>query len=139
MEIISVRYAYSSALKRRSPAADEHAMPRTVSIFSLVAALAVAGYLFTAQSRTTSSQRSEAKQAESQGIAAAATIDFQQAAAALEQHRAETGSYAGADLAGYGGVFLARGDAATYCMQLGVDGHAFHEAGPNGAVASGPC
>jgi hypothetical protein len=110
------------------------------SIFSLVAALAIAGYLFTAQNSTRAgSERSQAKQAESQGAVAAATINFQQAAGALEQHRAETGSYAGADLAGYGGVFLARGDATTYCIQLGVDGHAFHETGPSGTVASGPC
>jgi hypothetical protein len=112
-------------------------VPRVFSIFSLIAALAIAGYLFTAQNSTR--QRQQASQAESQGAAAAATINFQQAAAALEQHRAETGSYAGADLAGYGGVFLARGDATSYCIQLGVDGHAFHEAGPNGSVASGPC
>jgi hypothetical protein len=116
----------------------KQAVPRVFSIFSLVAALAIAGYLFTAQNGT-HSERTQAAQAESQGAAAAATINFQQAAGALEQHRAETGSYAGADLAGYGGVFLARGDASTYCIQLGVDGHAFHEAGPNGSPASGPC
>jgi hypothetical protein len=120
-------------------AADEEAVPRVFSIFSLVAALAVAGYLFTAQSKTVGPSSAKAKQAESQASSAAATVSFQQAANALEQHRAETGSYAGADLAGYGGVFLARGDASTYCIQLGVDGHAFHEAGPNGSVASGPC
>jgi predicted aspartyl protease len=109
-----------------------------VSIFSLVAALAIVGYLFTAQNGSRARQ-AQVSQAESQGSVAAATINFQQAAAALEQHRAETGSYAGADLAGYGGVVLARGDATTYCIQLGVDGRGFHEAGPNGAVASGPC
>ena len=114
-------------------------MPRVFSIFSLVAALAVAGYLFTAQSRTASSNDSNVKQAETQAMDAAATVNFQQAAAALEQHRAATGSYAGADLAGYGGIFLASGDASAYCMQLGVDSHAFHEAGPDGSVASGPC
>ena len=108
-------------------------------MFSLIAALAVAGYLFTAQNSGTRSQRSQAKQAESQASSAAATLNFQQAAAALEQHRAETGSYAGADLAGYGGVFLARADAASYCIQLGVDSHSFHEVGPSGTVASGAC
>jgi hypothetical protein len=113
-------------------------MPRVVSILSLIAALAIVGYLFTAQNGSRSRQ-AQVSQAESQGATAAATINFQQAGAALEQHRAETGSYAGADLAGYGGVFLARGDATTYCLQLGVDGRAFHEAGPNGAVGSGPC
>ena len=117
----------------------KRAMPRVVSIFSLVAALAVAGYLFTAQSRSVSSRDSQVRQAETQAIDAAATVNFQQAAAALEQHRAETGSYAGADLAGYGGILLARGDGSSYCMQLGVDSHAFHETGPNGSVASGPC
>jgi hypothetical protein len=114
-------------------------MPRVFSIFSLVAALAVAGYLFTAQSRTVGSKDSNVRQAETQAMDAAATVNFQQAAAALEQHRAETGSYSGADLAGFGGIFLARGDASTYCMQLGVDSHSFHEAGPDGSVASGPC
>jgi hypothetical protein len=126
------------SLKPALPEADEGSMPRVVSILSLIAALAIAGYFFTAQNDSPS-RRAQVAQAESQGASAAATINFQQAAAALEQHRAETGSYAGADLAGYGGVFLARGDATTYCVQLGVDGRAFHEAGPNGAVASGVC
>ena len=76
--------------------------------------------------------------AESKGIAAAATANFQQAAIALEQTHAVSGTYADANLAGFG-VALMRADAVSYCIQTGVGTAQQHENGPGRAPAAGPC
>ena len=108
-------------------------------LFSFLIAIGVGGYLFTAQSRSEGPTSPVASTAISEGQQAAAIANLQQAATGLEQMRAANGTYAGADLGGYGGVTLVRADAAGYCIQAGVAGAVEHLAGPGGSPAPGPC
>ena len=113
-------------------------MVRAVTFISLLGALVVGAYLFGAGSRAGGPTSQAAKSAASKGIAAAATVNFQQAAAALEQTHAVNGTYAATNLAGFG-VALMRADAVSYCIQTGVGTAQQHENGPGGAPAAGPC
>ncbi|MFL5931908.1 MAG: hypothetical protein ACJ75P_11670 [Gaiellaceae bacterium] len=65
------------------------------------------------------------------------TRNLQQAGLALEQFRLENGSYAGADVRGFG-VALRRADATSYCVES-VRAPASHLTGPGGTPASGAC
>ena len=113
-------------------------MVRAVTLISLLSALVVGVYLFGAGSRAAGPTSQAAKSAESKGIAAAATVNFQQAAAALEQTHAVSGTYAETNLAGFG-VTLVRADTVSYCIQTAVGTGVQHETGPGGAPAAGPC
>ena len=113
-------------------------MVRAVTLISLLSALVVGVYLFGAGSRAAGPTSQAAKSAESKGIAAAATTNFQQAAAALEQTHAVSGTYAETNLAGFG-VTLVRADTASYCIQTGVGTGQQHQSGPGGAPLPGPC
>lgn len=112
-------------------------MVRSFAFVSLLAVLAIGGYLMTAQGRSESPSSPQVSTVIDQAQVSAAAVNFQQAAAALEQSRSLNGTYAGADLAGFG-VVLARGDATSYCIQT-TTAPPFHETGPNGVPASGPC
>jgi hypothetical protein len=113
-------------------------MVRAVTLISLLSALVVGVYLFGAGSRAAGPTSQAAKSAESKGIAAAATANFQQAVAALEQTHAVSGRYAETNLAGFG-VTLMRADTISYCIQAGIGTSLMHQTGPNGAPAAGPC
>jgi hypothetical protein len=113
-------------------------MVRAVTFLSLLAALVVGAYLFGAGSHVAGPTSQAAKSAETKGIAAAATVNFQQAAAALKQTHAVSGTYAETNLAGFG-VALIRADTVSYCIQTGVGTAQQHENGPGGAPAAGPC
>jgi hypothetical protein len=108
-------------------------------LLSFLIAIGAGGYLFTAQSRTDGPTSPIASTAISEGAQAAATANLEQAATGLEQMRATSGTYAGADLGGYGGVTLVRGDPTSYCIQAGVAQAVEHLAGPGGTPAPGPC
>jgi hypothetical protein len=111
-----------------------------IRIFGLVgvlAALVIGAYLF-AGGGNGSGNAAQATTAEQQALDAAASVNFQQAAAALEQNRAATGSYAGTSLGGFG-VQLIRADAASYCIQSGAGPSLEHEQGPDGSPAPGGC
>jgi len=125
-------------VKERRGRADVVDMVRAVTFLSLLAALVVGAYLFGAGSHATGPTSQAAKSAESKGIAAAATANFQQAAAALEQTHAVSGTYAETNLAGFG-VTLARADTVSYCIQTAVGTGQQHQSGPGGAPAAGPC
>jgi hypothetical protein len=125
-------------LKAWRAAADTPEMTRMFSLCSLLAAVAIGGYLFTANSggKDAGTQAAqEIAQAEQTG----AEATFHQAAIALEAHHAESGTYVGTDLRGFGGVVLARADAATYCVQAGVGPALMHQASTDGAPAPGAC
>ncbi|HET7807444.1 MAG TPA: hypothetical protein VFK71_03035 [Gaiellaceae bacterium] len=107
-------------------------MVRGLSLVSLLVALLVGGWLFTAGESSPS--RATATQAVDEGQQAASGIAFQQAQAQLEQFHALKGTYAGASLAGFG-VTLARADAGSYCIQTATA----HLAGPGGTAGAGPC
>jgi hypothetical protein len=112
---------------------------RVVTLLSLFAALAVGGYLFVAGNRASSPAEKHVTTAVQAGIAEAATVNLQQATAALEQNRELNGTYAGTDLGGFGGVLLVRADESSYCIQSGAGPTLYHDAGPNGAPAAGAC
>src|SRR5436309_8698673 len=113
-------------------------MTRGLGLLSLVVSLAVGAYLLSAEMATQS--RAKAKDAQLVNMAqdAAASTTLQQAAAALDQSRALNGSYAGANLAGFG-VTLVRADASSYCLQTVSHASVFHLAGPGGTPGRGAC
>jgi hypothetical protein len=113
-------------------------MVRAVTLISLLAALVVGVYLFGAGSRAAGPTSQAAKSAKSKGTAAVATLNFQQATAALEQTRAVSGTYAGTNLAGFG-VTLMRADTISYCIQATVGTSVMHQSGPGAAPLAGPC
>lgn len=113
-------------------------MVRAVTLISLLGAMLVGVYLFGAGSRVAGPASPVATHAEQAGSAAAATANFQQASAALEQTRAVSGSYSGTDLSGFG-VTLVRADSSSYCIQNGAGVAAMHVSGPGGAPAAGSC
>jgi hypothetical protein len=114
-------------------------MTRVFSLFSILAALAIGGYLFTAQAgseaKTRRTSASEVNQAEVTG----ATANFAQAGVALDAQHIATGSYAGTNLGGYGGVVLVSADANTYCIQVASGTAVYHQAGPGTGPVAGPC
>ena len=77
-------------------------MIRSFGFVSLLAALAIGGYLVSAQWRSAGPTSPTASTAIAAAGGEVATLNLQQAALALEQFRAESGSYAGAALGGFG-------------------------------------
>lgn len=112
---------------------------RTLGLLSLIAALAVGGWLFLAQARESGPSSDAAKRAEAQASAGAAGTSFQAALPAMQAYFAEHGTYAGATLPPTYGVVVARADAASYCLQAGTGDSVQHVAGPGGTPAPGPC
>ena len=114
-------------------------MAKAFGLVSLLAALAVAGWLFLAQSRGTGPTSALAEQAEADATAGVAATNFQAAATQLEGHRAQAGSYTGATLPPSFGVVLVRADASSYCLQVGSGAGTLHQVGPGGSPAAGHC
>jgi hypothetical protein len=124
-------------LEQVAARADLLGVARGLSLISLLVALGVAGFIMNAQlqhSPSGSSARHDIDRAQ----AVAAGVTFQQAGVALEQFHALNGTYAGADLGGFG-VTLARADASTYCVQTGSGQSTMHLSGPGGRPAAGAC
>jgi hypothetical protein len=113
-------------------------MTRSLGVVSLVVSLALAGWLVAAQMKREGPTAKAGSTAIAQASEAAMTLTFRQAETALEQSHGLNGTYAGADLAGFG-VTLVRADASSYCVQAGQGGALSHENGPGGAPAAGPC
>ena len=112
-------------------------MIRSLGFVSLLAALAIGGYLASAQWRSSGPTSPTASTALAAAGAEVNTLNLQQAALALEQFRAESGSYTGAALSGFG-VMLRRADAGSYCVETTRTPVA-HLAGPGGSPAAGAC
>jgi hypothetical protein len=117
--------------------ADPFPVIRSLGLVSLLAALALGGYLATQQMKSTGPSSPTSSRAIDQAGGEVSTLNLQQAALALEQFRAESGSYAGAALGGFA-VQLARADAASYCVQT-LRSPVSHLAGPGGTPAPGAC
>ena len=113
-------------------------MTRSLGIVSLVVSLALAGWLVSAQMKNAGPSAKSASTAIDQANTAASALTFRQAELALEQAHAVNGTYAGADLNGFG-VTLARADASSYCIQLTRGATVTHESGPSGPLVPGPC
>jgi len=112
-------------------------MTRFVGLVSLLAALAVGGYLLSAQLGSTGPTSKTGSSAIVEAGNEVSTLNLQQAALALEQFRLQNGTYAGSDVGGFG-VALRRADATSYCIES-VRVPASHMMGPGGTPASGPC
>ena len=117
--------------------ADLFGVIRSLGFVSLLAALAIGGYLVSAQWRSAGPTSPTASTAIAAAGAEVGTLNLQQAALALEQFRVESGSYAGAGLGGFG-VILRRADFGAYCVET-VRAPVTHLAGPGGTPAAGPC
>ena len=112
---------------------------RTLSLVSMLCALAIGAYLFTTQMRENGPTSKTAQKAQADATAAASTANFQAAAPALQAWFAEQGTYAGATLPPVFGVQLVRADTTSYCLQSGSGETAQHVVGPGGTPAPGPC
>jgi len=112
---------------------------KSFGLVSVLASLAIVGYLFMAQSEGAGPTSQTAQQAEAGAAAAAAGAGFQAAAPVLQAHFAQAGTYAGAAVPPSHGVTLVRADGTSYCLQAGTGGTARHVVGPAGSPAPGPC
>jgi hypothetical protein len=128
------------AVKPGSPLVDRPGMTvRSLGLLSLVATLAIAGWLFSQQAKQTGPTSDLARQAQSDANAAVASANFQAAVPELQAWFSEHGTYEGATLSPGFNVVLRRADASSYCLESGSGSAAQHLAGPGGAVEPGPC
>ena len=112
---------------------------KTFGLVSVLASLAIVGYLFVVQSNEVGPTSEAAQQAQADAAAGAAGASFQAAAPVLQAHFAQAGTYAGATLPPSYGVALVRADGTSYCLQAGTGETARHVVGPAGSPAPGPC
>jgi hypothetical protein len=108
-------------------------MTRSLGLVLLVLSLAVGGYLFSLQGKTSVTPQ----QAQTQAEAAASATSFDAAVPTLQAYYVDHGSYAGASLPPSYGVSVVRADATSYCLQT-LDG-TMHEVGPGGSAQTGAC
>lgn len=109
-------------------------MTRVVGLVSLLAALAVCGWLVTSQLRSAGVTEAAGITATQVASDTASSASLAQAALTLETAKATAGTYAGAVIS-VAGISLVRADADAYCLQVA----GLHLAGPSGAPAPGPC
>jgi hypothetical protein len=112
---------------------------RSLGLVSLLAALAIGGWLFFAQAREAGPTSELGERAQAQAGAHVVAANFQSAAPILQAHHAETGTYAGAVVPPNLGITLVRADGASYCLQAGTGGAVQHVVGPGGSPAPGLC
>jgi hypothetical protein len=112
-------------------------MTKVFGLVSLLAALAVGGYLLSVQLRTTGPTSKTGSAAIAEAGNEVSALNLQQAALALEQFRLQGATYVGADLAGFA-VALRRADATSYCIES-LRAPVSHLVGPGGTAAPGPC
>lgn len=97
----------------------------------LVLSLAIGGYLFSLQGKTSVTPQ----QAQTEADAATSATSFAAALPTLQAYYADHGTYAGASLPPSYGVTVVRGDATSFCVQTATE----HEIGPSGPVEPGRC
>jgi hypothetical protein len=112
-------------------------MTKLFGLVSLLAALAVGGYLVSAQMGTSGPTSKTGSSAIAEAGNEVSTLNLQQAALALEQARTASGTYSGAQVGGFG-VVLRRADASSYCVET-IRAPASHLAGPGGTRVAGRC
>jgi hypothetical protein len=113
-------------------------MARALAFVCLVTSLGAAAYLASRQMQESGPASPAATHAITVGQEIAGGVNLQQAAAALDEFRTANGTFAGAPVGGLG-VRLVRADTTSYCIETDSAGALFHEAGPNGSPAAGPC
>jgi hypothetical protein len=72
-------------------------------------------------------------------MATASTAIFSPVDQILQVDQAQSGTYAGAQLPLGSGVTLEQATTVSYCLQATITGTVFHELGPGGSPARGPC
>jgi len=108
---------------------------RLFGLVSLVVSAVVVAQLWTQQSSQLSSAGPRG-----QGAEVGAAFVLQQAASAMESAKQTTGTYSGAPTSGFGRELrVVRADATSYCLELTLGTKVFHQLGPNGTSAPGPC
>jgi len=112
---------------------------RGLGIVSMLVALAIGGYLFTAQMRSAGPTSEAGRAATGQAAAQASAANFHAAAPVLQAHHAQNGTYAGAIVPPSLGVTLVRADVASYCLQAGTGSTTQRLIGPAGSPAPGSC
>lgn len=111
-------------------------MVRAFGFISLLATLAVVGYLYT-QSAGEATQSPEGNVVEEMAVDAAADATLLAAKTGVESFFATSGTYVGAAVPA--GVTLVTADAASYCLQAGTGADTHHLTGPGGSPTAGPC
>lgn len=111
---------------------------KAFSLLSVVAALAIGGYLLAEQLRTVGPTSETGRAATASASRQVAAANLQAAASAMESAHATAGTYAGAALGSFG-VRLVRADASRYCLEAGQGTAVFHLAGPAGTPDAGAC
>jgi hypothetical protein len=114
-------------------------MTRVVGLIAVLAAVAVAVYLYGTQTKKEGPSSKTVTQIESQASSAVAATNLQGAAQAMQGWYAANGTYAGATLPPGSGVTLVRADASGYCLQAAVGTEVEHVLGPNGQQQPGAC
>ena len=132
---------HDSRLKPTALKADTRGVTvRTLALISLLAALAIGGYLFSQQAKTKGPTSDLAQQAETQASAAVGVANFQAAAPELEAWFGEHQTYEGATLSPGYNVLVMRADATSYCLQAGSGTTVQHVVGPGEVTpVPGPC
>jgi hypothetical protein len=112
---------------------------RTLGLLSLVAALAIGGWLYSQQAKEAGPTSELAEQAQDDAAAGVAGANFQAALPEMETWYAEHGTYAGVALSPGYNVVVRRADATSYCLQSGSGTTVQHVNGPGGTPQPGPC
>ena len=105
----------------------------------MLVSVAVGGYLFVSQSRTSGPTSAVVTQAETQAVIAASATNFQAAETKLLAWYVDHVTYVGATLSPSDGATLVRADAHSYCLQTIAGTAVEHENGPGGQPQPGPC
>ncbi|HEX5467567.1 MAG TPA: hypothetical protein VFW80_00810 [Gaiellaceae bacterium] len=117
-------------------------MVRAFAYLSVLAALAVGGYMTLKAMQTTGPSSPATQQAEEAANQVSASINLQQATPVLEGWFSTAGTYVGAQaqLPPSFGVTLVRADEFSYCIQAGSGANMQHMNGPDeNAPIAGPC
>ena len=105
----------------------------------LLVTLAIGGYLFVQQTKTSGPTAPAVTQAVTQAEANVAGTNFEAADASLQAWYAQNQTYAGATLDPSYQVTFVRGDASSYCIQTAAGQALEHEDGPGGQPQPGGC
>ena len=110
-------------------------MARSFALISLLAVLAVGGYLYTQSTKEVASSGAAVQDAATE---AAADATLLVARTSVESSFAANGTYAGATVPP--GVTLVNADAVSYCLQIGTGATVRHLTSPgSGTAQPGPC
>jgi hypothetical protein len=132
------RITFSYEVESRLARADTRVVTlRGLSLVVIVLALAIGGYVFAKQARTTGPTSQLVEQAKADASVAVAAANFQAALPAMEAWFAQQTTYVGAQLPPAFGVIVARADATSYCLQDAAGRQ--HLDGPGGTLQPGPC